>query len=534
MSKRNIIISSIILAVVCIGGAVGVSMIAQKVESTVRESLTQLNVNVKTVSYSVLSSRLRLSQVEYNGLLMGFEQNFSIAEVEINDPDLDSLNPATPGRPRVASSILFTDITSKSAYNELVSTTTVKSVVIEDWCQNLGKLIALWQNDPKQTFADKAFWDAVYDYSVKSLVYSGYTSTSTAVAGRTPEIMYSIASIRIPKTEGNVFDYAISDMAFQINAAPEVQILCDIKKLDFMALRMPSAENMARVFALLPELSDPDMAAAMPEETALAFLKALGVDYAENAPYKRIVIAGINLKKNNPVNASASTLLYASERIESTLSTGKGFSLSLSEKNATVPLDFLSYLPDSDDAIAAVKALGLKELAFSTSIALDLLPKPERSSVSLGVDIKDVGALTSSLTVELPFPALSDMFATDPQAWIGAVSLVEGKASYTDKGLYPGIIRLLSHRQGIEPKMLLAGLQAMVSQALAGFPIPSVEPALISFMNRPGSIKGEFKAKTPMPLTVALINCMVDPTSLGISVTAEPGPRLEFEAIPQK
>ncbi len=517
MKTRRLIIGIVVLIVAGAAAFAGVSMTESKVENSVREALRSAGASCDVVRYRLLSNELTLEDVTHVMTIMGVETSTKIRRVVVNDPDEKALDPATPGRPRVASRITARDIFQKSVSDDPdipASDGFTDEVVIEDWRQNLGKIFEAYEKAP---FSER-FFEALLDVSCSRIAYRGYKGRSAKDG--------LAADFTIARVVSSIRDATLSSLVEDISFSGNLQ--GGISRTGIDNLRLPSA----RLLALLADVTRrvEKNPAYVPGPAEEAIRDKLSWDYLCSTPYDKLWFENVDFSLQLPGDKSP-TRLFSLKRFENALALGGPVRFDMRIEDLFVPGGFLPLLRK-----AGVQPLGVRDLFLNADLRL-VFADSGTSTLGLDADVRDFGSVAGNLTCRTTAGSgEAESFMQDPQAWgmnwASRTVFEKGAFSYADKGLLPRLVQQAAQESGLPPSALLPMLKGEALNAANAVPVAGLPEALTTMLDRPGTLTVEMNPAAPLPLAGIAVRYMFDPASLGLRVSAAPGPKSLLEALP--
>ena len=280
MKTRRLIIGIVVLIVAGAAAFAGVSMTESKVENSVREALGSAGASCDVVRYRLLSNELTLEDVAYTITILGVETSTKIRRVVVNDPDEKALDPATPGRPRVASRITARDIFQKSVSDDPdipASDGFIEEIVIEDWHQNLGRIVEAYEKDP----SSERFFETLLDGSFGRIAYTNYEGKNSKDG---LAVDFTVARLTLSDMRDATFSYLAEDLKFS------GVVQGGIGSFGVNRMRLPSARLLAVFTDLVRRMDDgnPNLMLKPAEEEAL---RTLAWEYLRSTPYDKLWLA---------------------------------------------------------------------------------------------------------------------------------------------------------------------------------------------------------------------------------------------------
>lgn len=520
MKNRRLIIGFVVLVVAGAAAFAGISMTESRVENSVREALANAGASCGAVRYRLLGNELTLEDVTHAMTIMGVETSTKIRRVVVNEPDEKALDPAAPGRPRVAARITARDIVQKSVSTDpdiLDSVIEEEEIVIEDWRQNLGRIVEAYEKEP---FSER-FFEALLDGSFGRIAYKGYKGKNTRDG---LAVDFTVARLTFSDMRDATFSYLAEDLKF----SGALQGGISLAGID--NLRLPSARLLAVFADLLRRMDDKKLEVTLnPAEEEN--LRTLFWEYLRSTPYEKLWLADADFSVQAPGN-KAPTKIFSLKRFENALNFGGSVRFDVLFTDLFVPGGFVPLSQQTD-----MEELGVRDLFLNADLRLALAPESGTSTLALDADVRELGSVAGNLTCRTAAGSSpADSFMQNPRAWgmnwASRTVFEKGAFSYTDKGLLPRFVQIAAQDRGMSPSVLLPMLRDEALNEAKALPLPGLTEALATMLDKPGTLTVEMTPAAPVPLAGLAVRFMFDPASLGLRASAEPGSRSLLEALP--
>lgn len=525
MKSRALIIGAVIVVVAVGGGALGVSLMEKKTEQTVRDLLAGISTSAETVDYDLFSNTLRLGTVRYTIELAGQRTDTTVDAITMEgfNPGCLDDTVSDAGIPLVAERIIATGMTGASSNGPMESTLTLGEIRLEGWHQNLGKVAALYRQEPWS----EAFFAESYRSSLDMLAYKDYRVSAMAKGLPRPVVMTvgtmgSMGRIGSPDGKG---DGTRTWSLFMNDGACDLAGMAagTIRRIEVHDMLLPDAASMARLMPLIINMGrtlDTPEASKDMQETWEVLTQA----YAAQAPYREIVIQDYDFQ------VQGESPMHLGE-VKNTLAMGAPFVFGL---DITGMSGNMIKMPA--DVRRNLEAFAPGEPLVDGSILLTLRPGGQESSVQWSADLQKLGAARGSFDVRLDVKTLGALLTLPTQQqMVAAVKLAGGEATYTDQGLTALALTTAAQNQGMTPESLLASLKEQLpylAQSM-GESGPLLEKAAAAMLDKPGVVHVSFLNPRPMDLSNTLLLMMLAPEKLDLQVTAEPGAKPLLDYIPE-
>lgn len=514
MKNRRLIIGFVVLVVAGAAAFAGISMTESRVENSVREALANAGASCGAVRYRLLGNELTLEDVTHVMTIMGVETSTKIRRVVVNDPDEKALDPAAPGRPRVASRITARDIVQKSVSTDPEipdSDSFIDEVVIEDWRQNLGRIVEAYEKEP---FSER-FFEALLDGSFGRIAYTGYKGKNTRDG---LAVDFTVARLTLSDMRDAAYSYLAEDIRFS------GVLQGGISSSGVNRMRLPSARLLAVFADLLRRMDDKKLEVTLnPAEEEN--LRTLFWEYLRSTPYEKLWFEDVDFSLQAPGN-KAPTKIFSLKRFENTLALGGAVRFDMRIEDLFVP-----------DGIRRFRKSVVAGIFLNADLRLALAPDSGTSTLALDADLRDFGSVSGNLTCRTAAgTGPADSFMQNPRAWgmnwASRTVFEKGAISFTDKGILPRLAQVVAQDKGMSPSVMLPMLKDEVLNSNEVLSVPGLTEALAVMLDKPGKLTVEMNPAAPVPLAGLAVRFMFDPASLGLRASAEPGPRSLLEALP--
>ncbi len=514
MKTRRLIIGIVVLIVAGAAAFAGVSMTESKVENSVREALGSAGASCDVVRYRLLSNELTLEDVAYTITILGVETSTKIRRVVVNDPDEKALDPATPGRPRVASRITARDIFQKSVSDDPdipASDGFIEEIVIEDWHQNLGRIVEAYEKDP----SSERFFETLLDGSFGRIAYTNYEGKNSKDG---LAVDFTVARLTLSDMRDATFSYLAEDLKFS------GVVQGGIGSFGVNRMRLPSARLLAVFTDLVRRMDDgnPNLMLKPAEEEAL---RTLAWEYLRSTPYDKLWLADADFSVQAP-GSKAPTKIFSLKRFENALALGGPVRFDMRIEDLFVP-----------DGIRRFRKSVVASIFLNADLRLALAPDSGTSTLALDADLRDFGSVSGNLTCRTAAgTGPADSFMQNPRAWgmnwASRTVFEKGALSFTDKGILPRLAQVVAQDKGMSPSVMLPMLKDEVLNSNKVLSVPGLTEALAVMLDKPGKLTVEMNPAAPVPLGGLAMRFMLDPASLGLRASAEPGSKSLLEALP--
>lgn len=522
MKSRRLIIGIVVLAVAGAAALAGIAITEKKVETSVREVLESAGASCGAVRYRLLGDELTLEDVTHSGTVLGMETRTEIRSIVVNGPDQKALDPATPGRPRVAARVTARGIVQKavSPNPEIPGNTrSIEELVIEDWHQNLGKVLADFEKKP----LPESFFEALLDCSIDRIVYTNCQGES-AQDGIT--VRFIIGRVTVSDIRDACLSYLAEDMTFSGN------VQGGVRQAGITRLRLPSARLLAVMTDVMRRMEN-NPAGAVPNAAEEAALRSLGWEYLRATPYEKLWFEDADFSVQIPGERTP-TKLFSLKRFENALAFSGPVHFDLLFKELVVPRGIAELARNIGMSDLGVRDFALDDLRLAVAVDAGA------SSLALDAALRDFGSLSGNLACRTSGwnPAGLGSILDNPEAWGAAWAshtvLEKGMASFTDSGLLRRVLENFARESDMTPEALLPMLKDEAVHAARAVPVPGLENAVTVMLDRPGTLTVEMTPAAPLPLTGIAVRAMLDPASLGLRASATPGSANLLEPLPAR
>lgn len=519
MKTRRLIIGIVVLAVAGAAALAGIAILENRVETSVREALDSAGVSCGTVRYRLLGDELTLEDVAHTMTMLGMETRTEIRSIVVNGPDQKALDPATPGRPRVAARIAARGIVQKAVSQnpEIPSnTSSIQELVIEDWHQNLGKVFEEHEKAP----LSEPFFTALLDYSAGRVAYTNFQGES-AQDGRA--LRFNIARITVSDMRDACLSYLAEDFTFSGH------LQGGLGRFGITRLRLPSARLLAvTADALIRMEDDPG---TVPNAAEEELLRSLGWEYLCSTPYEKLWLEDAAFSIQIPGDKTP-TKLFSLKRFENALGFGDPAHFDLLFKELLVPQGVTELARQAGVSDLGVRDFALDELRLAGAVDAGA------SSLDLDAALRGFGSVSGHLACRISDwpPQGIGPFITHSRAWGAALAsravFEKGSVSFTDSGLLRRVLEDLAQGSDMSPAALLPMLKEEAAYAARAVPVAGLEDAVAVMLDKPGTLTVEMTPVVPLPLAGIAMRAALDPASLGLRVSATPGSASLLDPLP--
>lgn len=530
--------AAIALAVVLLAAAGG-WLVVRTVESTteqaVRDMLAALSASAERVDYSLLSNTLNLDGVAYARGGQGLSASVAVGHIRVTGFDRACLDASFNGGelPLVADSLVAADVEIRSSSLGVDSQERIAEIRVEGWYQNLGKLAALYQREPWS----EAFFAEACRYRLEMLAgkdsrvvlsipsQNAALSMSRAMFG----LLGPAGSRSAASEEGRTISLFVNDVRAGLD-----QDGGHVERVEVRDLRLPSPACASRLAGLMGklqklsahgDLSDTSEAIL---EISEAMGRELGRDYWNSTPYGEIVLRGFS------VTSGDADMRLDEMRHRLSLAEPWVFGLDLSGLHGSwdaMPLEWRragsAFLPDGP--------------LMDGSLELTFRPRRQPSSVTWSAGVRNLGRAEGAFSLELNTDIaemlnLLKNWGTHATAdWAARnVFLKEAEASYADQGLAALAVTLSALHGGTSVEREWNSMKAVppVLGEDLGEIGPMLEKAAATMLERPGTLNIQCRPEKTLSLGALLMALLLQPESLHLAVTAEPGEKSLLDWVP--
>ncbi|MCH5276457.1 MAG: hypothetical protein J1E80_01345 [Desulfovibrionaceae bacterium] len=506
------------------GGWLVIHAVEAKTGRAVRDVLAALSVSADRVDYSLLDNTLNLTNVTFAWERGALRSSGRVEHIRVTGFDRACLKASAGAElPLVADSLVATHVEITDSFQKMVSRESIAEIRLEGWYQNLGKLAALY----RQAGLSEDFFAEAYHYRLEMLACKDshvvLTNPGQNDAITISRAMYGLlgpaGSRSAAAEDGRTLSLFINDARTRHRDGDS-----HAERVEVHDLRLPSPAGASRLAGLMEELQaigaagdpgDPLEALLDIGETMAAEMVE---DYWGSTPYKEIVMRGFS------VEARDGQLRLDEMRHQLSLADPLVFGLELKGLHG-------SWDAMSEEWRRAGSAFLADGPLLDGSLSLSLRSERRPSSVAWSTGVRDLGRAKGSFSLELS--ELSTLaLSTD---WLLAnIHLKDAEAVYSDQGLAALVLAVsaLYGRNSVEQEWsdLKASLPALSEDA--GEIGSMLEKAAAAMLERPGTLRVRCRPERPLPLGGLLITLLLQPESLNLDVTAEPGDKSLLDWIP--
>jgi hypothetical protein len=541
MKTRNIVAALVIAAVAAGGAFIGVRKSEENTERTVREFLADAGIGAETVEYRFWGGTLTIGKLTYAFTALDSKYEGSVDSMVLEGFNVDSLKAGQAGSALlpVADSFLASGLRYSSAKEiEMYGgTRTMKGngsadeIRIGNWRRNLGTLAALY----RQEGLSESFFRENYRYYAGSWSIKNYR-VSGVLPGDEVHMEFGemgwpepLGSLDGDDLAGRTVSFFFSDGKFTVGHTDEPIVIMALDRLELRDLLCPSPAGMAGFLRFVKEAgADRDL---RPEE----LMDALRGEYsADKPPYSSLLLQGLTQHRlvSHRVRPFIGPPAMSLEELKHTMGAGAPFTLGLSLKGLNLDPD--ARAPAAE--MKVVRAFAPQGALLDASLDLSLLPGAQGlSKVEISGGVRHLGTVRGSGEMLLAVDSLEDLLNADNLPY--AIALDNLSLSYADSGLLSMVLALEAMSSGRDVdsvrRQALSQLELAVTATVPGDLGTSLQKALAVMLDKPGTLAlaGRFGGKTD--LAMLLMQAFLDPASLDITVTAEPGPQDLLEYLPE-
>lgn len=519
--KKALIIGGIVLAGIVGGGMGLVNVLEGRTEQLVRDVLAQAPASAEGVRYSLWKNQLDVTGVQFELDLISQKMKGRVESIAVSGFDPECLNPEAEGWPRVAETLEMRGLTWETVIGKpksaarVVLTSSMQEARMEDWHQNLGRLIA-------QEWESEAFWTEAYRYKLAMASSKNYTVTINmegvpqpftehiAMFGLLGPVNGDSAS-KDDNLGGRTLSFFANDTTFEL---PDMDTTLTLQRTEMRDVVMPAPAYMVAILDLNNKMLE------NPEDTQIAMqvLEQMGKAYEKQSPCRTILLQGMEIK-----NKKLGVPSIRWQELEQTLEIGTPvrFGLRLSGLNVELTKEQLAQLAPLDAFLPQAASEGV-----STDVAFMLALNPESVGVSrLDWSTSALGLADAkgSVDFELAVSSLKD-FILPSVSMEKAFKFKEATLDYTDKGLIAAGAAAYGQAAGISAE---AAQQILLAQApaLAQFGQQGVvlADAIKVMVENPGTMTASLTLAKAALFEHALLMLLLEPQSVTLKVKAEPG-----------
>lgn len=524
--KKGAWAAGVVAVVVAAGGGwLAVHTLETKTERAVRDMLADMSATAESVDYSFLGNTLRLDGVHYQMELDGQRSATSVESLTLAGFDRACLDPeAGPELPRVADSLVAAGL-GISGSGEVVTRGSIAEVRVEGWYQNLGKLAALYSQEPWS----EAFFAETYRYRLDMMAYKDYR-VSVQVPDQKP-VSLSLALFGLlgpagSRDAGGEAGRTISAFFNDFTADMPGYGSAGVKRVEMHDLLLPPPAAMSRLMTLAME-SRTARAQSMEamREAGEKMWKEMAAAYRGTTPYTEIVFQAYEFRPER--EGTVPPLLV--DEVRNRLSLADPF---------VFGLDVIGFHHSWSEVPAGWRLVGS---AFQPdgfladgSVQLSLRADRQPSGVEWSAGLRDLGRVEGKNILELNVADLDDVVKLASNQLKERVFLKEADAVYTDHGLAALALAATAQSQGIAVEALQHTLENELPTLgrEAGELGPMLEKAAGVMLDKPGVLSVRCRPARPLPLPQAFMALLIQPQILNLTVSAEPGDKPLLDWIP--
>jgi hypothetical protein len=389
---------------------------------------------------------------------------------------------------------------------------------IGNWRQNLGTLAALY----RQEGLSENFFRENYRYYDGSWSLKNYR-VSVTLSDVQGGVRMEFGEMGWPEPQGSLdgdelagrtLSFFFSNGKFTVGDTDEPRFSMALDRLELRDLLCPSPAGMAGFLRFVEEAgADLDL---RPEE----LMDVLRGEYAGNSPYSSLLLQGLTSPE------------VSLEELKHTLGTGAPFTLGLSLKGLNLDPDALG-APAAETKV--IRAFAPQGALLDASLDLSLLPGEQGlSKGEMSGGIRHLGTVRGSGEMLLAVDSLEDLLNADTLLYAALDSL---SLNYADSGLLSMALAVEAMSSGRDVDSVrreaLSELELAVTATAPGDLGTSLQKALAVMLDKPGTLALAIRFGGKADLTALFMQALLDPASLDITVTAEPGPQDLLEYLPE-
>ena len=504
---KIIIITLLVLVLVGAGG--GYFYMEYKVANDVKVELDKEKVIAESVRYSLFNDTLTLKNISYEIPLYPGSK-VTVQTATLKKPNLEALNPTTVGMPLVAEQIILDNLKTTAMVEGVSADVTVEQVIIDDWKQNIGKLL-----EEQKKGLSKELLEASLSATCAKLAYN---NISLAIKAEYPMeislknlVIQDISSERIGSTALESLKVGLSDPKAKVK--DEIDI--SINSLKLGSLYMPNSENLFYLQNNVEKIISGD---ASEEET----LKLINManDYTLKWLNSSMELLGL---KVIVTDSEASEEVFNLEKyaVQSTYNTTTNANLAINADVAS-KVDVELFNLSRGDTRDLITVLGRDHLNVYATSKKKFNTDDTDSSWELALEAEHLGKATGKLDFKLPKANIASLAKFPPneaklQAFALGILLKSLNINYKDKDLIPKLFKAGSKQVGMP-------IDKMLSQAVEGIDTKGREvlspiigndgvDALKLCVQKPGELQLSVTSANPLAVT-SLVAATMNPAML--------------------
>lgn len=437
----------------------------------------------------------------------------------MSNPQVDALNPATPGIPLVADKIAVYNMRSTENSDAMNASSLTEECTITGWRQNLGRFVAVAS---KEGMNSETFWKEALEGTVENMTMKNITSDGEQM-GMMVNSTAGSATWICP--EPRKISFNVNDIKFKEVMPGGKSINVSMGNLSMDDIVLPTASTMAMLMDIAVNAENliemPDMGEAVLD----GLWAQVQNDYGTTSPFKAFTINKLSVSET-PFGGQEA-FLGSMDTLGMTLKTGSPFDMSMAVNG--MRLDPTAVEP------ALVEA-GLQDATYDFAMGMSLAPQPTPTVIRMSAGSPSLGTSEFSTELILPINTLSDLFTIDEQVLADATQIKSAHVDYTDKGLMGISVAVTAIDSGVAPAALYHGIMQQVNAYLPMFTNPATRELadkLIPFLEKPGTVKLSLEPVVPLNTQALLTLLMAQQIeTLGITLDVELGPKTLLETIP--
>ncbi len=507
MSKRTIII--VLAAVlICAIGFGGVKYMENTVESSVLTSLQKQQISAESVSYNVIDNILEIHALRGPSPILD-SGSFSINHIKIIQPNLDALDPAIAGSPLVAEEVIFSDLQAKHTYQGDTYTSSIQSMRVFGWKQNMGKVFAALEQKDMLALAAASLEAYATSVEVQD-VHNKNTFMGTTI--ETSIKSYTIKDLS-PKVVGSYLMQGIQSRSTDPN---NIRTLSTIDSMEIRSLDMPSPAFMTYIW-----------------ETV--FSGGKNID-----PTQSILQKHIHDHFATEIDASFSLKGFAIAygEIEKEEELGSIDNMSFTINYDAVKATNLTFAINMDKIMLHYAKIGFMDLeplldsptlTLSTSLKSAIHPNPHASNLAVELGVENLADTKLSMDVILPVDTFSSFFTSGfsaVQQILTQLQIKKVDLSLADTGILPRKLIEISKRVALPLEQTYDVVKNEVEKEfrfLQTFLTEENQNNLMQCIFTPGTLNTSLELQEPTALMAVSLQAMSNPRSLPVKITCQAG-----------
>ncbi len=490
----------------------------QVTEAFLQSLFAEYNITAATLKYDQDKNRVVLNDVSV-ALSFFPSAKLHFQEIAFWGFNPQAFNPITEGRPLIADKVILKKMTASYTLSHVVEkakqegekdvtvnlsqTMFFSNIVIDDWRQNLGKLLVLG----KKAY-DEAFFTALLDNTIDKIVYTSHeVKTETEVAGQKNTSVAKAKKMTIEDVSSKeIRSITINGMYSATTDADGITTESTTDKMVWNSVKSLSPSLFAFMVEYIPQViaqdpNDPAFIMNIFNEDHKTKLTAYSKDLIKLFLNTQMSFEGLNIKISQTGKELVAVDLDGVDYVSYADFENKS-KITIATALQGLKLDFEQLGLSSTEQAMISPYLG-KGFIVDTAFNIELVNKQNASNLGFALGAQNVAMNDVDINLILPDAVLAKAFEllesnsynvsmADVMAWLPETSLVNAENTLDDKGLLPIVLSIMS-KETAQPldaslQMILGQVKQMLPMIIPNFGDENTA-AVEQCINTPGTLK---------------------------------------------